>query len=627
MRFARPAMKIAVLAAVGATAIAACGGSGGSGGSGNTALGPQGSFGKVPAKTGTAHAGTITWAQPPNTAPSYILPLITAADNSVYTVLDFDYQMYRPLYWLINGVEPKEVPAMSLANDPVYSNGDKALTITLKSNYKWSDGQPMTSKDILFWWAMMKAAIKESPANWAYYTPGLGIPDDVSSITAPSATTVKMTLKKAVNPSWFTEDELGAIQPMPAHAWSKTSASGPIVNFSSPATAKKIYDFLAAQSKPSKTYSTNPLWQVVNGPYKLTSFNVTTGDYTMKPNPSYGGPHSKVVPTFHAVPYTSDDAEVNALKKGALDMGYLPQTNFKQLASIKSGGYNAFGVPDFGWSYVAYNFKDHTGSFNKIIGQLYIRQALAHLEDEKGYIKAFFFGAGGEAYGPVPSVPLSPYTPSDATSDPYAYSPSAATKLLTSHGWSVKPNGTDTCAKPGSGAGQCGAGIPAGAKLSFPLAYSSNPAIIGQQVTALASAAKQVGIQLKLSSNNFNYLVENYNDPAAPKNDNKWALMDFGGFTNSTYPTTLGVFNSSGSSNLGGYADPKADALISASVKSSDPSAVKNEASYLTAQQPGLFQPNPDFISVWKKTVSGNPLMFESTTQYAVNPEQFYLTK
>ena len=40
---------------------------------------------------------------------------------------------------------------MSLANDPTWSNGNKTVTFTLKSNYKWSDGQPITSKDVLFW--------------------------------------------------------------------------------------------------------------------------------------------------------------------------------------------------------------------------------------------------------------------------------------------------------------------------------------------------------------------------------------------------------------------------------------------------------------------------------------------
>ena len=136
---------------------------------------------------------------------------------------------------------------------------------------------------------------------------------------------------------------------------------------------------------------------------------------------------------------------------------------------------------------------------------------------------------------------------------------------------------------------------------------------------------------MTLQSSNFNFIVENDNDPAVPKNDDKWAVEDFGGFTDSTYPTTDGVFNSTGSSNLGGYSDPKADQLIQASITSSNPAAVKAEASYLTQQQPGLCQPNPGSpnaaVVVYSKTLSGPPASFENLTQDYLTPELWYFTK
>ena len=49
---------------------------------------------------------------------------------------------------------------MSIANPPVYSNGDKTVTISLKSSYKWSNGQPITANDMLFFIDLVKAAIK-----------------------------------------------------------------------------------------------------------------------------------------------------------------------------------------------------------------------------------------------------------------------------------------------------------------------------------------------------------------------------------------------------------------------------------------------------------------------------------
>jgi peptide/nickel transport system substrate-binding protein len=638
--FGKKRIGVLALAVASITALAACSSnsssSSGSGAtptsSGSSSIGLHGQFGNVPPQaSGTQHTGTITVAEPPNSAPTWILPIVTGAANSVYTVPMFDYNMWPPLYTLVNGVAPKESPAQSLANDPTWSNGDKTVTFTLKSNFKWSDGQPLTSKDVLFWWYEMKAAIKESPANWAYYTPGLGVPDEVASISAPNSTTVTMNLTKEVNPTWFWQDSLGALQPMPSHAWARSSASGPLLDFTNPANATAIYNYLSAQSKSLTTYASNPMWQIVDGPYKLSAFDPTSGSFTMVPNTTYGGPKANVEPTWKAVSYTSDAAEFNAVKAGQIDVGYVPLGDVPQVSGL-TGTYNEFGYSDFGWSYVAYNFKDTTGDFNNIIGKLYVRQAIAHLEDQPGYIKAFFNGAGGEAYGPVPSIPQSPYTPSNALTNPNPFSTSAAETLLRNNGWSVVPNGTDTCIKPGTAAGECGSGIPAGTKLEWNVIYNTSPAVIGEQVQDLASEAKTIGMTMNLSSSNFNFMIANYNDPSSPKTINKWAMQDFGGFTNSTYPTTFGVFNSAGSSNLGGYADPMADSLITASITSPSPSAVTAEASYLTAQQPGLFQPNPDSafgtsaIVVWKKTVSGTPESFEALTQAQWYPQFWFLT-
>jgi peptide/nickel transport system substrate-binding protein len=66
--------------------------------------------------------------------------------------------------------------------------------------------------------------------------------------------------------------------------------------------------------------------------------------------------------------------------------------------------------------------------------------------------------------------------------------------------------------------------------------------------------------------------------------------------------------------------------LIAASVASGDPAAVKAEASFLNADQPGLFQPDPDKIAVWKNNLSGPPASFANLTQLSLTPEFWYFT-
>ena len=635
MKFRSKAIGAVALAVASITALAACSSSSsGSSSSGKTTSGAvkiPGGIGQIPvaAAGGKVKAGTITWALQPGTAPNWILPVIPSASNSVFNSFTFIDELWRPLYWTVNGVVPELETNMSIANTPVYSNGDKTVTISMKSNYKWSNGTALTANDLLFTIDVIKAAIKASPANWAGYTPG-HFPDNLVRTSEPNSSTLVLTLKAGVNPTWFTEDILGSVNPMPSAEWAKTSASSAVIPASgwTPTAMAGIFKYLTAQAKSLSTYATNPLWQVVDGPYKLSAYNTTTGGFTMNPNTTYGGPHVTPQSSFQGVPFTSNTAEFNAIKSGSIDVAYVDFDDVPQLPQVLRLGYDYAGEPDFGMTFGNYNFKDKTGDFNNIIAQLYVRQALAHLVDQQGWITAFMHGAGAPAYGPIPAYPQSPFLPADAATNPYPFSISTAVSLLKSHGWTVTPGGTDTCTSPGTGASQCGAGIPAGTKFAFNYIYSSSPALIGDQATDFVSKAKQAGITITLQSSNFNYMIANYLDPYAPSNDNKWAMEDFGGESDVPYPTTFGLFNTGGSDQVGDYSNPTADSLINASISGGDPSAVKAEASYLTANQPVQFQPTPDLIWAWKNTLSAqNPQAWENLTQYYATPEYWYFNK
>ncbi len=633
MKFRRKTAGVAV-AVASLTALAACSSSSNHSSTTTTttpgSVTVPGGIGAVPlaAANGPKHAGTITWSELPNAFPNWIFPVVPGASNSVYNNFTFIWEMWRPLYWTVYGTDPELYPPMSVANNPVYSNGDKTITISLKSSYTWSNGQPITANDILFFIDLVKAGDKESPANWASYVPG-HFPDNLVSTSEPNSSTLVMNLSQSVNPSWFTEDYLGQgpITPLPSTVWAKESASGPVIPASgwTPAAMKKIYDYLITQAKSLSTYATNPLWQVVDGPYKLSAYDATTGAFTMVPNTTYGGPHVTPMSNFQGVPFTSDVAMFNAIRAGAIDVSNVPYDDIPQLPTVVRLGYSYFGEPDFGMTFAAYNFKDTTGDFNNIINQLYMRQALAHLVDQQGWITAFMHGAGAPAYGPIPADPQSPYLPADAATDPYPFSVSTAVSILKANGWTVNPGGTDVCAKAGTAAGDCGAGIPAGTKLAWNFIYSSSPTLIGNQAADFASKARQVGINITLSSSNFNYIIANYLDPSAPANENKWAMEDFGGETDVPYATTFGLFNTGGPAQVGDYSNPTADSLINASISGGNPAAVKNEASFLTENQPVEFQPNPDVVWAWKNTLSAvNPQAWENLTQYYATPELMY---
>jgi peptide/nickel transport system substrate-binding protein len=621
------------LAVASLTALAACSSSSSSssGSASPTATTPgavtqPGSVGEIPAAgTPSGTAGTFTYALAPGAVPNWILPMPTSATNSVYNVFNFEWQSWPPMYYAPSGSTPTVDPTLSVANPPTWSNGDKTMTITLKP-WKWNTGQTISSQDVAFTIDMIKAAVKASPSNWAAYVPGY-FPDIVSSMSEPNASTIVVNLSKAVNPTWMEYDILGGVPIMPSFAWAKDSASGSTLDFTNPANAAKIFAFLTAASKSVSTYATNPLWQTVYGPYKLSAFNDTTGAFTMVPNTTYGGPHASPMSTYVGVPFTSNAAEWNAVKTGSVDFGYVPQEDVPQISQLKGLGYNYYGLPDFGNYFIAYNFKDKTGNFNAVANQLYFRQVMQHLEDQAGQIKAYFNGAGDPAYGPIPAFPKSPFLPANAATNPYPFSVQSAMTVLKDNGWNVTANGTDTCAKPGTATGDCGAGVPAGTKLAFNLIYNTTPPIPGQ-VEDLASDAKAAGIEIALSGSNFNYMIQNYNDAASPANADKWAMEDFGGETNSTYPTQFGVYNTGGSGQIGAYSNPTADSLINASVTGSNPNAVTSEASFFTTNLPVLWQPVLDYIWAWKTNISSTePAGIENLTQYDNTPQYWYLNK
>jgi len=639
-RFASACASCALII-IAALVVAACGGSSSKSSSSSSASSGAASsgsasvpYGSLPPQGTPSKGGTITFGQLTGSTPTYIFPIIPGTSSSAYTI-SFVQNLFPPLYNGPTGAASTINYGLSLASKPVFTDGDKTVTITMKPGYKWSNGAPVDAADMVFEIDLLKAAVKESPANYAQYTPGQ-FPTSVVTATAPSKYKLVIKLNRAYNPSYFLNNQLQAtnsVYPLPATDWNIDKAGGPHLNYTNPANAKKIYDYLNSQGKSVSGFATNPLWQDVDGPFKLKSFSATNSSYVYVPNPSYGGGPGPYA-TIDVNTYTSYTAQLDALESGSVDVA---QVDFSQLGAVpqlKSDGYSVFGGPPFGWYGAVINFKDQTGHFAEIIKQLYVRQALSHLIDQPAYVKGIFKNAAAVNYGPVPQTPANPYTPDNnkSVNGPYPYSPTAAVSLLKSHGWKVVPNGQTTCQKAGTGAGECGAGIPAGTPLKFtwfdvPQSQVPSSGLEGQAFASEAKAA--AGVDVELQTKTFNFQIANFDDadPSAVKNANNWAVSNYGGFTYDYYPTSEGVFNTGGVFNYGDYSQPQADKLMSDSVYGSNPSAVINEAQYMTANPPIFFMPQSDYIFAVSKKVGGTADGFGSMTQVSYFPQYWYLNK
>ena len=140
------------------------------------------------------------------------------------------------------------------------------------------------------------------------------------------------------------------------------------------------------------------------------------------------------------------------------------------------------------------------------------------------------------------------------TNNPYPYNPTQAATLLKDHGWKVVPNGTSTCETPGTASNECGAGIPAGAKLNFNLQYSSGTDAYTQIMTAEKASWASAGINVNLSQASSNTVTAN----AVPCSGSSctWQMANWGAgwlFAPDFYPTGEEIFQTGAEGNSGSY--------------------------------------------------------------------------
>lgn len=605
-------------------------------------------------------ANIAIYAEEPSTIPNFIFPFMTSAYFSEANTGQFQYLMYRPLYFFGSNGKPTVNTSLSLADyPPKFTNRDTTVTVTLK-NYRWSNGERVSAQDVVFWMNFMKT----EKLLWAGYVPG-GIPDDIASISTPNQKTVVFKLTHAVNRDWWTYNELSQITPIPM-AWDVTSAkqragAQPCGTASykrivvkekgagTPSVAVRpvnstarncvaVFNYLSSQAGFNPTnprvtidvyamYAKSKLWRVVDGPWRLAKFQ-SNGYAVFEPNPKYSGPVKAKLAEFIETPYSAGEDEFNALAGGAIDVGYLPT---KEVTSDAKGPttpgannpqlQNSFAVGiGASWevNYIPLNFNstENGGTAGKLISQRYLRQALQLLVNQPSLIKTDFKGYGYPTYGPVPIYPSNPYASQFEESNPYPYDPAKAVSLLRANGWTIHPGGTDTCRS----ASECG--VPKGTPLSLDLQYASGNLSITEEVAAEDATWRAAGINVNLSYDTFAIVIGNVrcSGPSCT-----WGMVDSGGgwfYQPDYYPSGESLFESTATSNTGSYSSSKMDSLIKSTVTTSTPlTAYEN---YAATQVPVIWEPVQSTPVEVQKTLHG---VFPINPLGNITPENWYFTK
>ncbi|WP_066521027.1 peptide ABC transporter substrate-binding protein [Curtobacterium ammoniigenes] len=548
-------------------------------------------------QSGSGGKDSINYALPPNFTPNWILPVgapgkLNTNNGSIAAAL------WEPLvaYDGSTGTVGWHKDA-SVASNVTFNSAGTEATITLAKR-QWSDGKPVTSRDVEFWYNLVKA----NKANWGNYNKGQA-PDNWTKLTVVDDTHFTITFDKAYNTQWMLANELSLITPMPQHAWDKTSASGSVGNADETAAgAVQVWKFLNQQAGQISSYATNPLWKVVDGPYTVSKFT-TSGNVTLSANSKYDGGEKAKIATVNLMPFTSADAEENAVRSGQVDYGYIQPTSLDQKASFTAKGYTV--DPWTGWAitYFPYNFNNPT--MGPVFKQMYARQAIQESVDQKGLVSAIFHGTATAGYGPIPQSTKSDFLSPTQANNPYPFSNTAAKKLLTDHGWTAGSDGIMVCQNAGSGANQCGTGVPAGTKFTMQVLAQSGSSVTDNEMSALQSEFKSSGIGFTIKQAPVNTVLSQTPQCTSDQSICQWQLSYFGtagSWYFAAYPTGDSLFQTGGGANFGNYSNPEADSLITATTQSNSSTAIKSYSATLAKQLPVIWLPEPDYqISVIKK--------------------------
>ena len=586
----------------------------------------------APSVSGAATpSGTLTFAEGPGANPNYIFPFMSCTYFSVSNINGFQDLTYRPLYWFGTGAAATYNPSLSLAANPVMSNGNKTVTITTKG-WKFKSGQTINAQSVMFFLNLYHA----EKTNYCGYNAGYGIPDQVKSVTS-GGNTVTINFTGPVNPNWILYNYLSEITPFPdtwdvsAAGTASTCATGTYGAAATDAACTAVFNYIVGKTGQGiagklTTYA-NSFWQSgASGPYILTSFD-NLGNATFEPNPVYGGPQKSMVAKVVEIPFATTAAEQVALREGKVDLGYVDPTNLTSSGTPTKPGANwsavasrynlEVGAP---WSvdYAAYNFNPKNPEA-KFLNQLYIRQALQMTVNQPQIIKQVYKGYGYQQINVLPPNTAKAIAGNASTKNPYPYNPTKAKALLTSHGWDLS-SGSAVCAKPGTAANECGAGISKGNTLTLTMEYGSGIPSLQTQVATEVSEWNTLGIVAKTLAEPFDKVVGD-----CVSNSASWSMCLWGAgwiYAPDYYPSGEWGFVPGASFNIGDYNNPTMTAIIKTTTFGT--ANLTQYAKYFEQQVPVLFQPNAFTPGEVKKTVGVHDIGFTPNPLQNFNPEYFY---
>jgi peptide/nickel transport system substrate-binding protein len=316
------------------------------------------------------------------------------------------------------------------------SRDGRRITFHLRRGVQWQDGAPLTARDVVFTYRAIMSPNNALPERYGY--------DKVTSISAPDAYTVVITLRRAFSPIvplFFGGDSNYPI--LPAHVLSRYASINKVPFNEAP---------------------------IGSGPYMLASWK--HGDrLELQANPRY----YRGVPAIARLnlPFIHDPSTtINELLTGEIDAAFsLDASRIALLKSLKGHRVIVTPIPEF--YAVAFNMED------PVLREVNVRRALALAVDREMIVRK----VSHDVYDPrsgLRGLFTWAYNPK---ADDMRYDPRLAAELLDRDGWKRKPDGSRW---------------KDGKQLQLQLAFPAGSDITAQLATAIAAAEASVGVDVPL---------------------------------------------------------------------------------------------------------------------------------
>jgi peptide/nickel transport system substrate-binding protein len=488
---------------------------------------------------------TITFVQEPDNL------------NPMYTSMYFS-QITRELWlkglWNFDEnakpvpVLAKEIP--SIENGGLSADG-KTITIKLRDDVTWSDGEPLTADDFVFTYDMIMSAKNVPQGRYPYE-------EYVTSVVAKDKTTVVVTFKEPFAP-WLTTIFYWVL---PKHVLQPVfEKDGTIDN---------------------AEWNRNPTVGV--GPFVLSQWE-TGSHLAFKANPNWIKPPKIEQVFIRIVP--DDAAQEAAILAGDTDFGVFLSSD--QIAKLEADG-KVKVVPVASGYNEALFLNVNPKTAHPAMQDVNVRKAIALATDRFTIVKDLLV----ESINPV-NVTYWDTTPPYQTDTlkPYPYDPEQAKQLLDAAGW-----------KDSDGDGMRDKVID-GKKVDLKLRYITNTRELRKSVQAVVEQQwKLVGIGVELINHSSDVFWNGYND-GGPQAQGLYELAEFSS-VQSAFPdpdassgwvcAQIASAEKPDGANWQGYCNPKLDELMVKQATTLDPVARKEL--YNQIQQ--IIYDDYVYIGMWK---------------------------